>query len=135
VVDVSDPQQPREIGYYDTPGYNNGIALAGEYICVTEDPVGMRVFQFLGAGIEEERSTPDASRIAPGATVVRGVLMLPQATGDKRQVTSRMLDITGRKVLDLQPGPNDVSRLAPGVYFLSPGSRSRRTATRLVLTR
>jgi len=29
-----------------------------------------------------------------------------------------LLDISGRKVLDLQPGPNDVSRLAPGVYFV-----------------
>jgi hypothetical protein len=29
-----------------------------------------------------------------------------------------LLDATGRKVLDLEPGTNDVSRLAPGVYFV-----------------
>jgi hypothetical protein len=29
-----------------------------------------------------------------------------------------MLDIGGRKVLDLHPGPDDVSRLSPGVYFV-----------------
>ena len=32
--------------------------------------------------------------------------------------TSLLLDLTGRKVLDLAPGANDVSRLAPGVYFV-----------------
>jgi NADH:ubiquinone oxidoreductase subunit len=42
-------------------------------------------------------------------TIVRGVLNLPLAA---------LLDITGRKVLKLQAGPNDVSRLAPGVYFI-----------------
>jgi hypothetical protein len=26
--------------------------------------------------------------------------------------------MTGRRVLALSPGPNDVSRLAPGVYFV-----------------
>jgi len=26
--------------------------------------------------------------------------------------------ISGRKVLDLKPGPNDVRSLAPGVYFV-----------------
>jgi|GEM_PF-3140138 hypothetical protein len=29
-----------------------------------------------------------------------------------------LLDASGRKVLDLTPGPNDASRLAPGVYFV-----------------
>jgi hypothetical protein len=124
VVDVSDPQQPREIGYYDTPGYNNGIALAGEYICVTEDPVGMRIFQLLGAGVEEGRSPPGASRIASGASIVRGVLELPRKSGTVPAELGTvpifaLLDISGRKVLDLKPGPNDVSSLAPGVYFVS----------------
>jgi len=29
-----------------------------------------------------------------------------------------MPDAAGRKVLDLHAGPTDVSRLAPGVYFV-----------------
>jgi len=29
-----------------------------------------------------------------------------------------LLDVSGRKAMELQPGPNDVSRLAPGVYFV-----------------
>jgi hypothetical protein len=29
-----------------------------------------------------------------------------------------LLDISGRKVLDLHAGPNDVRSLAPGAYFI-----------------
>jgi len=28
------------------------------------------------------------------------------------------MDAAGRKVLDLRPGANDISRLSPGVYFV-----------------
>ena len=60
------------------------------------------------------------------ATVVRGVLFLPRDGLGTRSglpdnpVMSRaaLLDISGRKVLDLLPGANDVRALAPGVYFV-----------------
>jgi len=29
-----------------------------------------------------------------------------------------LTDVSGRKVMDLEPGANDVRALAPGVYFL-----------------
>lgn len=50
-------------------------------------------------------------------TIVRGVLRLPGATNLKPQ-TASLLDVSGRRVMDLRPGANDVSRLAPGVYFV-----------------
>jgi hypothetical protein len=43
------------------------------------------------------------------------------ATTPSLRARGALLDIAGRKVLDLHPGPNDVSRLAPGVYFLRTG--------------
>jgi YVTN family beta-propeller protein len=55
----------------------------------------------------------------PAATIVRGVLVLG-AVGSRQNTVDRagLLDITGRKVLELKTGANDVSRLAPGVYFI-----------------
>jgi hypothetical protein len=29
-----------------------------------------------------------------------------------------LLDVCGRKVMNLRPGANDISRVAPGVYFM-----------------
>jgi hypothetical protein len=45
------------------------------------------------------------------------VLFLPEASSPKHQ-TASLLDISGRKAMDLRPGANDVRALAPGVYFV-----------------
>jgi hypothetical protein len=66
-------------------------------------------------GVEEQPPTP--LNVQPLATIVRGVLFM-EARGEKRETRSELLDISGRKVLDLHPGPNDVSRLSPGIYFV-----------------
>jgi hypothetical protein len=57
------------------------------------------------------------------ATVARGVLVLPRNTAELPRSSRRvsgpaLLDITGRKVMTLSPGPNDLRHLAPGVYFV-----------------
>jgi hypothetical protein len=53
----------------------------------------------------------------PHATVTRGVLNLP-ASSVEREASSTLLDATGRRVMQLRTGPNDLSALAPGVYFV-----------------
>jgi hypothetical protein len=70
-----------------------------------------------GMRMTEIVESPTTERTPPRATIVHGVLSAP-ASGVARQASSVLLDISGRKVLDLQPGPNDVSRLAPGVYLV-----------------
>jgi len=67
----------------------------------------------------------------PLQNIVRGVLFLPEASGPKARAAS-LLDISGRKVLDLLPGPNDVRALAPGVYFVREPPQAVR---KVVLTR
>jgi hypothetical protein len=63
-----------------------------------------------------------------GATIVRGVLYLPRDMTETAGVSDRvprlvLLDISGRKVMDLRPGGNDVSSVASGVYFVLGGER------------
>lgn len=95
------------------------------------------------AGIEEttngERGTIDV-----GATLVRGVLRLPRDMTEMSVISDRvpgftLLDASGRNVLDLLPGANDVSALSPGVYFVYPATGVTRdapsVATRVVLVR
>lgn len=66
------------------------------------------------------------------ATVVRGCLLLPNlghdpgSGGPEAGHVPVLLDITGRQVMELKPGANDVSALSPGVYFVqATGSRVR----------
>ena len=76
-----------------------------------------RIWGKMNPGVEE-RENSEVRRVNVEPTLVRGVLFLPEANGEGRAASSELLDISGRKVLDLAPGPNDVSLLAPGVYFV-----------------
>jgi hypothetical protein len=73
--------------------------------------------RLLGSGAEEAE-THDAPRPTHDATIVHGVLSVP-ASGLTPDISRVLLDAAGRRVLDLRTGGNDVSRLAPGVYFVS----------------
>ncbi len=62
-------------------------------------------------------------------TIVRGVFRYPRAE------QAVLTDITGRTVMRLQPGGNDVSGIPPGVYFVRTGDASGRTIGRIVKVR
>jgi len=68
-------------------------------------------------GAVEER-TDAKRRMTTGPTLVRGVLSLPPTSSVMHRASCVLLDISGRRVLDLRPGANDVRALAPGVYFI-----------------
>jgi hypothetical protein len=96
--------------------------------------------------------TPTAERRVPnsGPTITRGVLLLPRDMTDaghdpnarhlgscpKSIPRPVLLDISGRKVLDLHPGANDIRVLSPGVYFVRMANGVGRTAnSKVVVTR
>jgi hypothetical protein len=87
-------------------------------------------------GVEE---TPNGElRTTNVTTVVRGVLFLP-ANGEWRMAIGELLDIQGRKVMELRAGANDVHSLAPGVYLVrsepSAASGKPSAVTKVVVTR
>jgi hypothetical protein len=79
---------------------------------------------YYGSVFLRRNVTPTAIAAAPAttvwaggaATVARGVLRLAEAG------PAELLDASGRRVLRLRPGENDLSRLAPGVYFVRTGA-------------
>jgi len=81
-------------------------------------------------GIEESFGLK-VSGFKPIATVVRGVLFQPLGTVPIRGQSPCLLDASGRKVLDLKPGPNNVRALAPGAYFVREASGVEREASRV----
>jgi hypothetical protein len=116
VISVSDPAHPVEVGYYGTADLACGVAVVGDYAYVAAYDAGLQICEFYGAGIEEGRQ-PMANGVRPTVTVIRGVLMIGDR-GPKTGDRAELLDASGRKMLDLKTGANDVSRLAPGVYFV-----------------
>jgi hypothetical protein len=65
----------------------------------------------------EDSPKPQAPSRKPSATIVSRVLFL-DGRPNSSPSTSCLQDISGRRVLDLKPGANDLSGLAPGVYFV-----------------
>jgi hypothetical protein len=89
-----------------------------------------------GFSAVESRPSSLVFRPCVSATIVRGVLMI----GDRRPKTgdrAELLDASGRKVLDLTTGANDIGALAPGVYFVRAvsGKLSAAQFRRVIITR
>ncbi|MBM3313784.1 hypothetical protein FJY70_04230, partial [candidate division WOR-3 bacterium] len=117
VISVSDPSHPVELGYYDTPGYAYGVHVSGNHAYVADASAGLQVIEFYGTGVQEmmndERGTMNV-----GATIIRGVVNLEAYSRQHTAYGAELMDISGRRALDLKPGANDVSRLGSGVYFV-----------------
>ncbi len=84
-----------------------------------------------------EPEPPVARKPAP-ATIVRAVLHMPETEMTNAQYPMILLDVAGRKAMDLRAGPNDVRHLSPGVYFVREASGVERQASsvrKVILTR
>jgi hypothetical protein len=81
-------------------------------------------------GLEELKSETRSTRICP--TLVSRSVPLHSTR------TAELYDASGRKAAALRPGPNDISRLAPGVYFVrsepSAASHQPSAVTKVVVT-
>jgi hypothetical protein len=120
---------------------NPAIALTGDAVHVTfcDDRSGKSEIYYLrnltGNVGATERMKDEGGTMKPNPTIIRGVLNLQSATCNLQSEIA-LLDISGRKVLDLKPGANDVGRLAPGVYFVHSTVVNRQsTITKVVVSR
>jgi Neuraminidase (sialidase) len=77
----------------------------------------------------EESHRPQAPNYKPAATIVRGVLFLGVDSRQHSAYRADLLDAAGRKAMVLRLGANDVSHLAPGVYFVQEASGVEREAS------
>jgi hypothetical protein len=88
------------------------------------------------SGIEE---TPSAELRTTnrGPTVVRGVLFMAGARDEGQGTRDELLDVSGKKVMGLRSGANDLHALAAGVYFVRAVSRklSAVSCSKVVVTR
>ncbi|MEO0078106.1 MAG: kelch repeat-containing protein [candidate division WOR-3 bacterium] len=79
-------------------------------------------------GLEDKQSLPVPGPRLP-TTVVRGSFTLAPRTACR----ANLITPDGRNVMLLRPGRNDLSQLAPGIYFVRPEPAAARQVSRLVL--
>jgi hypothetical protein len=89
---------------------NEDVLVAGQ-IWGADSSYDLTVIKYTGAGALVEVPANTVPRGVQGPSVLRGSVV-------GRGVRDALVDCAGRKVADLDPGPNDVSQLAPGVYFV-----------------
>jgi hypothetical protein len=82
-----------------------------------------------------EMTKPGVRLTNRGATIIRGALYLPLASSVEHRASSTLLDISGRKVLDLKPGANDVRALAPGVYFVREAQAQAQAVRKVIISK
>ena len=122
VVDVSDPAALKLEGTWFGPGWTRRLEYAAPYLYAACSEAGVCILETLPTGIAEPRQGI-GGQARSGTSVVRGVLFLP-ANGEGRMAKGDLLSVSGRRVLDLKPGANDVRALAPAVYFVREGGVS-----------
>jgi hypothetical protein len=78
---------------------------------------------------------PPVAHEPTGATIAHAVLRVPESA--IRHLTLALLNCTGRKVMDLQPGENDIRQVSPGIYFVHStfGNRQSPMVTKVTVTR
>ncbi len=113
--------------YRDSLGWHRRLVTTttdrGSRVDVEIDTLGQPVVAFstldgvwIARGVDVLGTTgPESVQVIPSRwpTISSGLLML-----SSREDDAGLLDIVGRKVMDLRPGPNDTRHLAPGVYFV-----------------
>jgi hypothetical protein len=110
VWSVADPTEPRRLGGGYVEEYVNDIDLQGDLVFTSE--VRCYRLNIIPQGISEGHLPGLLAGIELCPALVRGVLAL------RGGHPASLLDISGRKVVDLVPGENDIRHIAPGVYFV-----------------
>jgi hypothetical protein len=81
------------------------------------------------AAIAEQPLRPSIG-VQQSATVIRNVLFLPEASS-RRPRAAGLMDVSGRRVMNLRRGANDVRALPPGVYVIEAGPGLRAKVVKL----
>jgi YVTN family beta-propeller protein len=114
----------------DQAGTTNSLGLGTPFAGNLEVYPVYRMGVYVG---QEDAARPDV-RMTKLPTIVRGVLNMP-ASCVMRDASCVLMDASGRKAAELHPGTNDVSGLAPGVYFVRTISGGLRSTQKVLLAK
>jgi len=133
------------VAAYKTDSILNRIPVGSEPLALAWNPAHSRMYvsnsgsssitvirDTLVASVDESRLQASSHKLQ--ATVVRGVLRLGVDSRQNTGYRAELLDAAGRMVMSLKAGANDVSKLAPGVYFVRGAQAQAQDVRRVVIT-
>jgi hypothetical protein len=122
---VYDTQTDSLVGTYPQPQYPRSIIPAPEQHCIYvgfDDLV--LAYPDIPPGVEEA-SNDEWEPMNAGASVVHGDLLYEPASDSRGKAAAELVDVSGRRVKELQPGANNVHSVPPGIYFVRTGELAR----------
>jgi len=138
ILAVFDCETDSLIGYVRLSRYNNfatdivyNPVDRKIYVLVPGDRA-IYVFRDSLQGIAEGQITSQVSQSSV-PTFISNLLLLPESGMGENQ-KAVLMDVSGRRVLKLKPGANDVRFLSPGIYFVRNQARNS-NVTRVVIIR
>ena len=72
ILDISNPASPVQVGFFDTPGSAEGVAVSGSYVYVADWDAGLRVIDMSDPTAPVEVGSLSTSGYASGVTVSGG---------------------------------------------------------------
>jgi len=129
-IDVSSPTNPFEVGYYQTPTFLAlNCFLSDPYVYVAAACLGLQIYEFYGAGVEEEEKTmPSPAIIQLLQNPIKGnYIELLLSSPENNQARITLYNQIGQRlrtyqINGLQSGKNilrlDAMELPMGIYFL-----------------
>ncbi|MFH1352601.1 MAG: lamin tail domain-containing protein [bacterium] len=110
IVDISDPANPQEVSYYDTPGTAYGVYVSGDYAYVADSGSGLRIIDISNPSSPSETGYYDTPGSACGVYVSGGYAFVADGSSGLR-----IIDISN-PAAPSEIGFYDTPDYARGVY-------------------
>ena len=134
MIDISDPSNPAEVGWYNTPSWGYGIFASGKYAYVADGVCGLQIYENLHtpSGIEERPAIRGPQELFLLQNPVINEIKIGFNHRYDEDVTFTLFNIVGQKVLSfekrLSSGHQEVKipvkGVVSGIYFLKVGAGS-----------
>ncbi|MBM3313055.1 hypothetical protein FJY70_00520 [candidate division WOR-3 bacterium] len=138
VYNLEQPTTPCRVSDCCLPDWPVCVAGSGRDVYVMTEGLGLQVGRLMDDRTGDRRVSCSPSARGEGS-IVRGALVLGVDSRPPTAYRAELLDISGRKVMTLKPGANDVRPLAPGVYFVreecQASSRKPQAVRKVIVTR
>ncbi len=142
VVNVSNPTNPVEVGYYDLPAAGYSCGIYNNHILVGTYLAGLMFFDYYGAGIIEQKTGNLRQRLFLNNPVRNEVLIRYHGKNDE-WINTKIYDIQGRLLFktcnklttSFHFKKINLEDFSPGVYFLIIETKEKQCIRKFVLLR